>query len=386
MTLKAIALDAPELRIEGALEVQKSPDKIIVCRLPDWTRAQSPEPAFDLMAAMTSGVRLSLATDSERIELDFLATGLQFEGEDRRPIVFDVYVNGTLFARESIRSGHTVRVDDRSVGFTVGEANTLRLCDLGAGRKHICIYLPQSAMTEVLGLRLPVAASLFDQNDTRRHWGHYGSSISHGMDADGPSETWPAMVARQLGLNLTNLGFAGQCHLDGFVARTLRDGPFDLISLKLGANIVASDSMRQRTFASAVHALLDTIRDGKPNVPILLISPIYCPLIDDMPGPVKRLEGGAYLRLPRQAAIEDGALCLSAVRTQLKAIFERRRGAGDKNLHYLDGLGLFSAADLAMMPDQLHPNADGHRLMAQRFGQSRPDDFGGFADQALAPT
>jgi hypothetical protein len=303
MTLKAIALDAPELRIEGALEVQKSPDKIIIRRLPDWTRAQSPEPAFDLMAAMTAGVRLSFATDAERVELDFLATGLQFQGEDRRSIVFDVYVNGALFARESIGLGHTITVDGGSVRFTVGEANTLRVCDLGAGRKHICLYLPQSAMTEVLGLRIPLAASLFDQNETRCHWGHYGSSISHGMDADGPSETWPAIVARQLGLDLTNLGFAGQCHLDGFVARALRDGAFDLISLKLGANIVASDSMRQRTFASAVHTMVDTIREGRPNLPILLISPIYCPLIDDMPGPVTRLEGGAYLRLQRAAAI-----------------------------------------------------------------------------------
>jgi lysophospholipase L1-like esterase len=73
------------------------------------------------------------------------------------------------------------------------------------------------------------------------------------------------------------------------------------------------------------------------------------------------------------------------VRTQLKAIFDRRRGAGDKNLHYLDGLGLFSAADLAMMPDQLHPNADGHRIMAQRFGQLTRDVFGGFANLVPLP-
>jgi len=52
--------------------------------------------------------------------------------------------------------------------------------------------------------------------------------------------------------------------------------PADFISLKLGINVVNGDSMRERSFIPAVHNFLDTIREKKPNTPILIISPIIC--------------------------------------------------------------------------------------------------------------
>ena len=45
----------------------------------------------------------------------------------------------------------------------------------------------------------------------------------------------------------TNLGFSGSAMLDPFTARTIRDQPADLISLKLGINLVNGDAMRMRT-------------------------------------------------------------------------------------------------------------------------------------------
>ncbi|HBD21757.1 MAG TPA: lipase, partial [Dietzia sp.] len=110
----------------------------------------------------------------------------------------------------------------------------------------------------------------------RRRWLHHGSSISHGSNATSPARTWPALAARLGGVDLRNLGVGGSALVDPFMARVMRDTPADLISLKLGINVTNSDSMRLRAFIPAVHGFLDTIRDGHPTTPLLLVSPIYC--------------------------------------------------------------------------------------------------------------
>lgn len=83
----------------------------------------------------------------------------------------------------------------------------------------------------------------------------------------------------------TNLGVSGNCMLDPFVARTIRDLDVDAISLFIGIKILGGDTMRERTFAPAVHGFLDMIREGHPDTPIVVISPIFCPSAEDRPGP-----------------------------------------------------------------------------------------------------
>ena len=65
----------------------------------------------------------------------------------------------------------------------------------------------------------------------------------------------------------------------------MRDPPADLISVKIGINLVNTDLMRLRAFAPAVHGFLDTIRDGHPTTPLLVVSPILLPDPRAHPGP-----------------------------------------------------------------------------------------------------
>ena len=76
-----------------------------------------------------------------------------------------------------------------------------------------------------------------------------------------------------------------------------------------------------------------------------------------------------------EAEVAMGKLSLSAIRTALAEIVQRRR-ATDPNLHYLDGLRLYGADDAERMPlpDNLHPGPDVQRLIGERF-----------ADQVLRP-
>ena len=86
-------------------------------------------------------------------------------------------------------------------------------------------------------------------------------------------------------MELINLGLGGSALLDPFTARALRDTPADLISVKIGINLVNTDLMRLRAFTPAVHGFLDTIREGHPTTPLLVVSPILCPIHEDTPGP-----------------------------------------------------------------------------------------------------
>src|SRR5205085_2030551 len=105
------------------------------------------------------------------------------------------------------------------------------------------------------------------------------------------------------------LGLAGQCHLDQFTARTIRDLPADVLSLKTGINNVNGDTLRLRTYGPALHGFLDTVREGHPDTPFMVISPILCPAHEDAPGPTDSTNGTAASAASPVAAAQ-GALTL----------------------------------------------------------------------------
>ena len=156
---------------------------------------------------------------------------------------------------------------------------------------------------------------------------------------------------------MVNLGFAGNAMLDPFVARTIRDLDADLISLKAGVNITALGAFTPRTFGPAVDGFLDTIRDGHPHTPLLVVSPIVLPAAEHAPDPGDGLPGADLVR-------ED--LTMPRLRRMLAGIVRRRAGR-DRHLHFLDGRELFGAADVADLPDGTHPNAAGYRRIGERF-------------------
>jgi hypothetical protein len=79
----------------------------------------------------------------------------------------------------------------------------------------------------------------------------------------------------------------------------MRDTPADLVSVKIGINLVNTDLMRLRAFAPAVHGFLDTIREGHPTAPLLVVSSMLCPIHEETPGP-----GHAGPHRPRRGPAE----------------------------------------------------------------------------------
>jgi hypothetical protein len=361
----------PRVRLAGIADLTPMARGALTERLPGWARAQFVDPAIGFVSSMPSGGRLEFVTDSTTIELEAVFTRLEYGGVTSHTAALDLVVDGDLVAGHVLVDTDVVRFPDRnSATFEMVhvEPSVVRFDGLGAGRKHIEIWLAQSATTMLRELRVDGGATVeAPPVSTRRRWVHYGSSISHCMEAERPTGTWPAVVARTADVDLYSLGLAGQCQLDQFAARTIRDLPADLISVKLGINVVNADSMRERAFVPAVHGLLDTIRDGHAATPIVVVSPIICPAAEEFPGPTVPTTEGRFEVVARPDELMVGALTLSRIRELLELVVLQRRHAGDTNLFYLHGHELFGPDDVDDLHDGLHPNSAGYRRMGERF-------------------
>ncbi|MBT3149455.1 lipase [Streptomyces sp. CHD11] len=379
--------------VRGALDLEPTPRGLLPHRLPAWARAQNTDGQLAMAESQPSGVRLAFRTRATAVELDTLPTKRIYVGAPPRPPGhYDLLVDGRPAGRATAAGGNTLTVDvgTGTAEHGTGPAATLRFTGLSGDDKHVEIWLPHNETTELLALRTDAPVEPADTSG-RRTWLHYGSSISHGSDAASPTTTWPALAAAHGGVELINLGLAGSALLDPFVARTMRDTPADLISVKIGINVVNADLMRLRAFAPAVHGFLDTIREGHPTAPLLVVSPVLCPVHEDTPGPTAfdftRLGEGQLLFTATGDPAEraEGKLTLNVIREELERVVTRR-AADDPNLYHLDGRELYGEADHAELPlpDRIHPDAATHRRIGERFAAHAFAPRGGpFAEAAV---
>ncbi len=274
-------------------------------------------------AEMPSGVRLRFATDA--ISLKLHTEPLAEAGN------FDLYADGHFVATADIEMGQ----------------NTAHFTDLPSGDKVLELWLTPATPVAVRSIEISEGSDITNGEDTRLKWITYGSSITHCRTAGSPSFTWPGVVARDRNFNLTSFGFGGQCHADPMIARLIRDREADLLSIKIGINIYGGASLGPRAFRPAVIGTIATIRDGHPETPFVVCSPIWGHDREDTPNSV--------------------GLTLKQMRVEVQeavAAFQKR---GDDHLYYVDGLKLLDENLAHHLPDNLHPDAEGYRLMGENF-------------------
>jgi len=359
------------VEVRGAFELDRTPGGVLPRRLPAWTRPQIPDLFMNTMIALPSGVRIAFSTSSPVVELTVHTRTLHTVGSELRLPIFQMTVDGAVQPDVVAEGGSFVHIDrtkgPEGITFENGGPSTLTWAGLGDHHKAIEIWLPTNASVEIQALRVAAGAEVTEAPRKPVRWTHYGSSISHCMDVDRPFDAWPAQVAQRAGVELTSFGLAGQCQLDPFMGRVIGAHPADVISLKLGINLVNANSMNQRTFTPAVHGLLDSIRDRQPTTPVLISSPIFCPMAEDHPGPTVPHADGGFTVVGAPAEVRPFPLTLQWIRGALDFIVTSRREAGDANLHYVDGLSLFGEADQHLLYDRLHPSPEGYALLGRRF-------------------
>ncbi|MFG1837374.1 GDSL-type esterase/lipase family protein [Micromonospora sp. NPDC049175] len=288
-------------------------------------------------AAMPSGVRISLRSDSRWLRCRYQADPAPvLNGPQERPRL-DVRVDGRLLRTVRLRADG----GDQEFEVPLGGQRRDRLVEL---------WLPTYNQFR---LRLLEVETRWQPDERRRpRWVHYGSSISQGRGAASPSTAWHALVAESAGWDLTSLALGAACHMQPMTARLMRDLPAEVLTACVGINSQALGSLGPETFTAAVIGFVRTVRERHPVTPLMMMSTIYAPERESVAGP--------------------SGLTIEDCRARTARAVELLRAAGDLHVHYLDGLKIFGPSDAELMLEplsieRLHPGPAGHHLFAERF-------------------
>ncbi len=313
--------DAPHVNWQGVVSIERLDDSLMPWRTPHEEHVLFPKPLLE-RSAMPAGVRISLRSNTTHI------SGSIIEQGDTGMI--DLCCDGEFISSYDLKGENQFKFDN-----------------LTNQDKLIELWLPQYGRFQLKHLDIDDGASLDPFLDKRPRWVTYGSSITQCRAAASPTQTWPAVVARECNFNLTCLGYGGQCHLDPMIIRMIRDLPANYISMCLGINILGASSLGPRAFRPAIIGAVEIIREKHTDIPIVLMSPILATNKEENKNPV-----GFNLQIMREE-----------VQSAVDALVSH----GDENIHYVNGLDIFGPEYIELLPDDVHPDAEGYRVMGKNF-------------------
>ncbi|MDF3130136.1 SGNH/GDSL hydrolase family protein [Kiritimatiellaeota bacterium B1221] len=276
-----------------------------------------------------AGIRVSFHTDSPYVELE-----VANPNETDTSRLYDLVADGEYI------SSATVNLENNRVRFDPLPEDA---------SKRLEIWLPMAGKIQLKSLITAEGSSLSPLEDTRLRWVTYGSSITQCNASFSPSRTWPATAARAKDLQLTCLGFGGQCHIDSMIGRQIRDIPADIITLKLGINVYGRGSLNERSFAPAIVGMVQTIREKHPTTPIGLVTAIH--------------------GCNRETEKNISGMTLESYREQLRRAYQALKAHGDPHIFLFEGTGLLDKSLAHLLPDDLHPNGEGYEHMGNQVAE-----------------
>ena len=375
--------------VRGALELEQTARGVLPHRLPASARRYA-DGQLAMAEAQPSGVRLAFRTRATQIRLETVPTKQVYPGAPPRPDgVYDLVVDGT-----GTGAGHRDgrRHPDHRPGNRCGRHHARRASGprvrrpVRTTRRRSRSGCRGTRRTELVALRTDATVEPAARRRTSALWLHHGSSISHGSNAEQPHVHLAGArgVASAASTWSTSGSAAAPCSTPSSRGSSATPRA-DLISLKIGINLVNTDVMRRARVRAGRPRLPRHDPRRHPDTPLLVVSPIACRIHEDRPGPTEMdLAGLAEGRL-RFRAIGDpaeiaaGRLTLQVIREELADIVEMR-SADDPHLGHLDGLQLYGASDAAErpLPDDLHPDAATQRSIGERFARRAFGDDGFF--------
>lgn len=276
------------------------------------------------------GVRIEVAGTADVVVIDYEAetADLAFLAEDA-VCYFTAWAGQEIVGRERATPG------TNRVTLPVAEA-------LANGSDRVRIHLPEGMNPRILALEGEGGSIVPPPAETR--WVAYGDSITEGWVATDPGRCWPAVAGRLLGWNAINLGYAGAARGEVQSAEQIAgaDG-VDVISLAYGTNCWTRVPLRAEQMALSIDVFIDVVRQGYPDVPIAVLSPVIRP---DAEAQANRL--GASL---------------ADLRAAVETVTNERISQGDEHLVLVPGADILTAD---LLPDGIHPGDRGHALIAER--------------------
>lgn len=201
--------------------------------------------------------------------------------------------------------------------------------------RDLTIYFPLYSNVTRLSIGLEEEAALTESASYRHDQPvlFYGSSITHGGCASRPGNAYPSIISRLLDTDIMNLGFSGSAKAEDAIARYISETEMSVFVYDYDHN--APDP----AYLADTHArLFRTVRAKQADLPIILVSkPDFN---SKNPDDIKR----------RNIILQ----------TYMEAI-----EAGDQNIRFVDGEGLFNGIGRdSCTVDGCHPNDLGFMRMA----------------------
>ena len=364
--------------LAGAVEIAHDGAISTPLRLPAWTRPRHPTAVLGQLAELPMGVRLRMRTRAEVITVHATVeshAALEPGAPPRRVewlVTSDASMPPAVLARVSVPISPPVPVGDAG-GEAKLQSVRIPLGVTSPDERTVEVWLPHDARVGIHHIEADAPVAPAPQSG-RKRWTHYGSSISQGTEAVDALSAWPLQAARRLGVDLTSLAFSGNAMLDPFVAEVIADVSADVITLKVGINIVNAAAMNARTFGPALHGFLDAIRRKRPQVPIVLVTALACPMHERASGPTVWHEDGT-LGAYEYPAPHEGQLTLAQTRDIVRDVAAIRADC-DSRLFLMDGLSLLRLDEGHLLYDGLHPTQEGFDLIARRFAREASSTSG----------
>lgn len=199
------------------------------------------------------------------------------------------------------------------------------------GLRELTLYLPMYA--KLRGLEIALAAGSRVEPPSpyalRQPVVFYGTSFIQGGCASRASMNLPALVGRMLGIDIVNLGFAGDGRCEPEMAGLLAE--IDAAAFVMGP-ILNNPAVMQENYPRFV----DRLRQRWPDRPIVLMTRLHS-LGQTEPYGVNQL---------------------------VREVWERRATQGDRRLFYFDSFPLYADGSVHPTVEGLHPSDLGFKLIA----------------------
>ena len=299
-------------------------------------------------AMIPVGVRIEFTGDAEEVQIAYMTSteelGYRGDGAGRN---FSLWRGGVLVDEQPAKLGEAkVRL---STG--IGSLGTHASGPDGGNASSdvpAIVYLPEGMRPSILSLE--GIGGTITPAEVQPRWIAYGDSVAEGWVASSPAGAWPAIAGRQYGLDVVNMGYAGAARGEIVSAQHiagLEPQSFAVISISHGTNCWTRIPFSAGMIAEGTKAFIEVIRGSHPEVPIVVASPVIRPDAEETPN------------------------CLGAtlgdLRDAIEASVIKLINAGDCKLVLLSGLRMIGQEHLA---DGIHPNDEGHQVMARIIGNA----------------
>src|SRR5436305_1028934 len=271
-------------------------------------------------AQLPVGMRVEVTGEAEALDIAYVTAteelGFRGDGAGR---TFSLWRAGTL-------------VDEEKAEF--GEGRVRLALGGWPGDERAIVYLPEGMKPTIKSLS-GVGGRIEPAPADQPRWIAYGDSVAEGWAASGPAHAWPAIAGRTHGLDVANLGYAGAARGEVASAEQIAALDADVISITHGTNCWTRTPHSLDMMLAAVAAFIDTVRQGHPDTPIVVVSPVVRPDAETTPNRFGATLGDLRLAMEEEASHRDVVL--------------------------IPGADLITADNLA---DGIHPDDEGHRILA----------------------